>query len=254
MNNLSGSSIEKIAHELAQPLTTIQAFGFVASENLRSETIDTEALANCIGKMNEAAEFATKLLAQLQQAQASPIETNFDQMDLSAVVAKALGLLENEIRESGVEIQLSEFPAERGSLDNTQLQSVLVNLIRNGIESCVEKNCQRPMLGIFARETNGDVEIVVSDNGCGVPDDKKPNLFRATSSNKLLGMGIGLAICKETIEAAGGQIWHEDNSPAGANFHIKLPTQQTCDPHQTGEIRSLCDAPSLNQFPEQVSN
>ena len=79
------------------------------------------------------------------------------------------------------------------------------------------------MLGIFAREIEGDLQIVVSDNGCGVANDVKPNLFRVTRSSKPLGMGIGLAICREAIEAASGKIWHEDNSPTGANFHVRLP-------------------------------
>ena len=67
-----------------------------------------------------------------------------------------------------------------------------------------------------------EVEVSVSDNGCGLPDNPEA-VFRPFTSTKLKGMGIGLPICRIIIEAHGGHLWAEPRIAGGAVFRFTLP-------------------------------
>ena len=91
----------------------------------------------------------------------------------------------------------------------------------------------------------GFVEIRISDNGCGIPEDLLGQLFEPYITTKTKGTGLGLAIVKKIIEEHGGMVWMENNTPdAGASAIIRLPlytsvnnnddSNMTQDDRQTG--------------------
>jgi len=68
------------------------------------------------------------------------------------------------------------------------------------------------------------VDLIVADNGLGIPEDIRDSLFDPYVSSKAKGSGLGLAIVKRIIEEHSGTVWVEDNNKAGTAMHVRLPT------------------------------
>jgi C4-dicarboxylate-specific signal transduction histidine kinase len=106
-------------------------------------------------------------------------------------------------------------------INRIQIQQVLVNLIRNGIEA-MAKSPQRVMTLTTSREGNFAI-VTIRDTGPGLPPEILAKLFQPFVTTKETGMGIGLNICQSITEAHGGKIEASASSEAGAIFRISLP-------------------------------
>jgi signal transduction histidine kinase len=108
------------------------------------------------------------------------------------------------------------------TLDRVQIQQVLVNLIRNGMEAMDSTKAGRS-IEIRARRVGDTIQTEISDHGVGVEFPDK--VFEPFFTTKASGMGMGLAICRSIIESHGGRLWAEKNEPRGATFIFTLPVE-----------------------------
>jgi signal transduction histidine kinase len=110
--------------------------------------------------------------------------------------------------------------------DRVQLQQVILNLIVNGIEAMSGMSGAARELWISTEidGSNGAL-VAVRDSGPGLDPAALERLFDAFYTTKTSGMGMGLSICRSIIEAHGGRIWAEANTPQGATFQFSLPWQ-----------------------------
>ena len=108
------------------------------------------------------------------------------------------------------------------ALDRVQIQQVLINLIRNGIEAMESTAGDRVLRAARAPDADA-IQTEVSDRGPGIefPD----RIFEPFFTTKQHGMGMGLAICRSIIESHGGRLWAEKNEPRGATFIFTLPVE-----------------------------
>jgi len=106
------------------------------------------------------------------------------------------------------------------AFDPVQIQQVLINLLRNGMEAMDSVGRER-VLRLCVRRVDDAVRTEVRDNGHGIelPD----RMFEPFFTTKQDGMGIGLAVCRSIVEAHGGQLWAENNRSSGATFAFALP-------------------------------
>jgi two-component system sensor kinase FixL len=105
--------------------------------------------------------------------------------------------------------------------DKVQIQQVLLNLLRNAIES-VGQGERRELTVSTKPSAGGMVEVSVADTGPGISPDVAQQLFQPFITTKPQGMGVGLSISRTIIEAHGGQIWTEPNPGGGAVFRFTL--------------------------------
>jgi signal transduction histidine kinase len=71
------------------------------------------------------------------------------------------------------------------------------------------------------------VRVEIADNGPGIPDSRKETIFgKGESGLESAGTGIGLYLVDSLVEAPGGDVWVEDNDPAGSRFVVELPTAE----------------------------
>ncbi len=115
------------------------------------------------------------------------------------------------------------------SIDLDQMRQVCLNLLTNAAKFTPENHAK---IALKLTETPSDLEIRIIDNGRGIPDQEKTEIFNKFSTGnssigKGKGIGMGLFICKKIIEAHGGQISIEDNEHQGAVFIITLPKKIT---------------------------
>ena len=133
--------------------------------------------------------------------------------------------MQTEASRSEVRIEmdlLTDLPAALG--DRTQLQQVLVNLIRNGVEA-MTGIADRPRLLVIRSEMQDPdcVLVAVRDSGAGINAKDIKRIFDAFFTTKALGTGMGLSISRSIIEAHGGRLWASANSDYGATFQFTLP-------------------------------
>jgi PAS domain S-box-containing protein len=105
--------------------------------------------------------------------------------------------------------------------DRVQIQQVLVNLMRNGLEAMSESQ-RREFVVTTALRDQETVEISVADSGPGLAPEVMERLFQPFISTKRSGMGLGLSICRTIVEAHGGQLWSEPNPTGGTIFRFCL--------------------------------
>jgi signal transduction histidine kinase len=108
--------------------------------------------------------------------------------------------------------------------DPVQIEQVLLNLVRNSIEAivCGAKD-DRKLTIRSVKINNGFIKVSIGDTGQGVSAEHATRLFEPFFTSKSTGLGIGLSISQNIIEAHGGRLWLESNSEAGALFSFTLP-------------------------------
>ena len=112
--------------------------------------------------------------------------------------------------------------ADQVFADRVQIQQVLLNLIRNGIDA-MENMPRRALVISSDLNEEGWTRVSVTDSGGGITDAVREKLFQPFMTTKPQGMGVGLSISRSIIEAHGGRIWAETNPGGGTIFRFTLP-------------------------------
>ena len=104
-----------------------------------------------------------------------------------------------------------------------QVQLVLVNLLQNALHSVSACKGSEKLISVEVCEPgDNEVQVSVTDRGEGVPPERVNEIFEPLYSGKATGMGMGLAICRDIIDAHGGRIWYDPNPEGGAIIRFTL--------------------------------
>ncbi len=211
-----------LAHELNQPLTAIANYAEGARMLLDGFTHD-EAVSKLSGMLEASAAQALragKIVRSLREFM-SRGRTAYSSENLQQLITEANALALVGTREHGIEVEIDLDPkAEQVLADRIQIQQVLVNLIRNGIDAMIGSPRRRLRIG---SQREGDcVRVFVEDSGSGIDETVAARLFQPFSTSKQSGMGVGLSICRTIIEAHRGKIWFEPVPSGGTIFSFTL--------------------------------
>ena len=150
-------------------------------------------------------------------------ETDRSFEDVNEVVEEASKLALVGARDINIEVEFNfgtDLP--QVLVDKIQIQQVVVNLVRNGVEALTDSEERK--LAISTTATGGDgVEVAVCDCGPGVTKEISGRLFQSFVTTKAQGMGLGLSICRSIVEDHGGRLWAERNQERGMTFRFNLP-------------------------------
>ncbi|WP_430974304.1 ATP-binding protein [Sunxiuqinia rutila] len=105
--------------------------------------------------------------------------------------------------------------------DHEQISRAFVNLIKNAIQSIPQNRSGK--VQVVLTEKDGFARVAVKDNGTGIPEAIRQQMFQPNFTTKSSGMGLGLAIVKKIIENARGSIWFETEMDQGTTFYVELP-------------------------------
>jgi signal transduction histidine kinase len=147
-----------------------------------------------------------------------------DPLDFHGLIEETIALARSDAANRRISVTMKaapELPLVLG--DRVHLQQVLLNLMLNGMDAMSSCRPADRHLSINARVAKGGgVEVAVSDCGPGIPPDKVERVFDPFFTTKTEGMGMGLAISRNIIEAHGGKIWAENLPGRGASFIFTL--------------------------------
>ena len=207
---------KQVAHEIKNPLTpmrlTVQSFErrFNAKEENAKEKLKefSETLIQQIDVMSSIASAFSDFAKMPTQKK--------EKIEVIGVVKMALDIFaENYITYSPKEEALY------ANLDKTQLIRIVTNLVTNAIQA--SENRKEPIIEVKVAEEKNNIKIVVTDNGKGVAENVKHLVFEPKFTTKTSGMGLGLPMIKNIIEAYDGSISFSSAENVGTSFTVILP-------------------------------
>ena len=218
-----GEMASALAHELNQPLSAIANYMKGSRRLLESRTDEESALIrHAMEKAAEQSLRAGEIIRRLRDFVARG-ESECRIESVSKLIEEASALALVGAKEHGVRVKFQIEPAHDLVLvDKVQIQQVLLNLIRNGIEA-MEQSARRELTIASRRREGHLVEVSVTDTGSGISPDIGNQLFQPFITTKRYGMGVGLSISRSIVEAHGGQIAVEPNPDGGTVFRFTMP-------------------------------
>lgn len=213
-----GLAVSKINHELRNMLTTAQLMTD-RLERVSDETVQRVA-PRLVATLGRAIAFCESTLAYGRARERLPQRRPIFVAPLVEELADLTGLAPG----AGIGFEAHVPPDLMVDADPDQLSRVLVNLVRNAVQALRQAGATEgaPRVKVTAEREGVAVVITVEDNGPGVPDRMKPNLFSAFQSMALGGAGLGLAIAADLVRLHGGTITLEDRG-IGACFRVEIP-------------------------------
>lgn len=213
------------AHELNQPLaavlTTAQACRNLLTTGKILPQEMLQGMEGLIRRVHHAADVVRRLRILAGGERPQRVAA-----DLCEVVRRALDVLQGPLEQCHAAAKLDfarDFPAVK--IDSVQIVQVVVNLLRNAIEAMCNIPAPRRQLTVRAQFDSREAIVAVEDQGVGLSVDAIQRLFQPLASTKATGMGLGLALCRQIVEAHGGRIWAKGNSPHGCVFSFSVPLE-----------------------------
>ena len=218
-----GEMASALAHEINQPLSAIANY-MKGSRRLLENRADESAamLRDAMDKAAEQALRAGQIIRRLRDFVARG-ESERRVEDVKKLIEEASALALVGAKDKDVRVTFAFDPHSDFVLaDKVQIQQVLLNLIRNAIES-MEGAKKRELVISTSLKKDNLVEISVSDTGMGIAPEISAQLFQPFVTTKRQGMGVGLSISRTIIEAHGGTIAPRPNPEGGTIFSLTLP-------------------------------
>jgi len=221
--SVMGQMASTMAHELNQPLTAVTNYLEAGRQLLATGTGNHERLNEMMEKAIAQAQRAGDVIRRLRGF-VSKGETERRLQNLNQMVEEALALALVGARQRGVRASLElddTLPAVL--VDHVQIQQVVLNLVRNAIEAMEQVERRELTVGTRAVPEQGMAEVIVADTGPGIAPELADRLFQPFVTTKATGMGLGLSICREIVEAHHGRLTTAPASTGGTVFRVTLP-------------------------------
>jgi signal transduction histidine kinase len=221
------------AHELRSPLGTLQLILHrLARATDKDGQLRPEEFAKRVAVMRRQTERIHVLVQNVLDVSARNAELSsldFEHFDLRDLVHDIVERWCDQAHQVGCELRTGDCDSIHGFWDRLRLEQVLTNLLSNamkyGAGAPVEVSLQR-------RDAPGGAvaRLVVGDGGIGVPEDHREKIFeryqRAPAPGKMKGLGLGLYIVREIVQAHGGTIQHQPHPGGGSMFIVEFPVRE----------------------------
>lgn len=222
--NMVGQMTAAIAHELFQPLQAIIAYVTGSTRRLQDgQPVSADVLAtlqDAVAEAHRASEIVKRTKSFLQRN-----ELHCEPVTVQSLLDDTKRLSEPAVRRGRIHCRFEDpDPNWQVSVDRIQMVQVLLNLVLNAVEAL--ETAQNPTREIHVRThcpTPQALEIVVADNGPGLPNYLGEQIFEAFVTTKVAGLGMGLSISRSIVEGHDGKLVAESSPGQGARFMIQLP-------------------------------
>lgn len=215
---------QQVAHEIKNPLTPMKLH---LQQLLRLQQEDPERATAWAARIAPAlieqidglARIAGEFSHFAKMPGAAP--SRFDLAELTHGLAQ---LHERNTEQVSISTELPHEPCYVMA-DRDNIQRVITNLLRNAIQAAASTEEATPQVKVsLVQQHNGSWQLKVEDNGPGVPAELYDKIFQPNFTTKSSGMGLGLAICRQIIEQAGGTIGFHSQPGQGSCFWFVLAT------------------------------
>lgn len=212
------------SHDLQEPLRKLIAFSNLLPRDLGHEL--TETAQKDLGYIIEAAKRMQALVQDLLAlSRAGKNAVKKENISLDACADRALSALSMRVDETSAEISRDALPTIVG--DASMITQLYQNLISNALKFVAPG--RRPHVQLTAEQNDGEWVFGVRDNGIGIKPEYSMQIFapfkRLHGRDEYEGTGIGLSVCRKTVDRHGGKIWVESQPDQGAHFKFTINTR-----------------------------
>lgn len=226
--SIAGEMASGLAHEINQPLTAIVILADACTALTEAGPTDREQLRRALAQIAEQGRRAGDVIRRIREF-TRKTEPHRTRADVNALVQDAVRFAEAEARYQQVELRLEltgDLPPVY--VDAIELQQVMLNLVRNGIEAMEETAIEDRVVTVRTRRLEDDrLEVAVQDAGSGLSQEVAERLFHPFFTTKPGGMGLGLSISRSIVESYNGRLWATPNPDRGTTFRFTLPIRAT---------------------------
>jgi PAS domain S-box-containing protein len=228
-----GEMAAALAHELNQPLGAIVNYANGIGVRLREGGLAPDDLRDAVEHIAAEGLRAGEIIRRAREFVRLGV-ANREPADVNGVVRDAAQLIGADARRIGVPIRLAlESRLPLVEMDRIQVEQVILNLLRNGLDAMSEPDPDRHEVVVQTTIPAEDtVEVSVRDSGIGMSPATRERIFDPFFTTKTGGLGMGLSISRSIVEAHGGRLWATGNPDRGMTFSFSLPVRQR------GEIRA----------------
>ncbi len=219
-----GQLSASIAHEISQPLSGIVTNASTCLRMLAGEKPNVDGASETVRRAMRDANRASEVINRLHALFAKK-DIPTELIDLNDATREVIALSVTELQRSRVTLR-ADFAGDLSPVmgDRVQLQQVILNLVRNAADAMIAVDDRPRQLLISTARTDSDgVILSVQDSGLGIDQANLERIFHAFYTTKPGGLGMGLSICREIIEAHGGKLWATQGVPDGAILRFILP-------------------------------
>lgn len=208
------------SHDLREPLRMINSYMKLLQKSMRDNI--SEQQQEFIGFALDGAQRMDKLIQDLLRLAKADANPKIEKVKLQNVVEEIKLNLDTLLTEKNASIIFADLPEI--TADRTQMLQLFQNLIANGIKY---NESEQPLVKIKTLVKKEEIEITISDNGIGIPENYREKVFqifhRLQTAKSYSGSGIGLTICKKIVDGMGGKISIAENLTGGTVFKINFP-------------------------------
>jgi len=217
-----GQMASAIAHELNQPLTAVGNYVGALSRVLADTNAGPGRARDIVERIRQQTTRAGEVIRRLRDHVAKRRTTRRLE-DVNAVVSEAVELGLVGMQNRGVRVSVAlDLDVGLAMIDSIQIGQVIINLVRNAVEAMEASATRELTVSTHARPRA--VEIAVADTGPGIAPEIAGRLFQPFITSKPTGLGLGLSICRELVEAHDGELTASPVAMGGTRFAIRLPT------------------------------
>ncbi|WP_353094513.1 transporter substrate-binding domain-containing protein [Tissierella praeacuta] len=207
-----------IAHELRNPLTSINAFVDLIPLKIDDENFRKELMKIVPSEIKRLNDLVSSLLDYSKPKNPKP-----EKIMLSEILPDVLTLLKQKFREKKIKVITQNIDICLYA-DESQIKQILINILLNSIDA-IDNNGQIDIEGDIV---NIKASISIKDNGSGIPEEMLDKLFDPFYSSKKTGYGIGLSVTERLIKENNGDIKLESKDGQGTIATIYIPTEPPC--------------------------
>ena len=213
-----------VAHELKSPISAVRGYIELVGQAGELSEIQLRYCDRAMAGLERMEELIASLLEMSRLEKAAKLD--FADCDLGALMRSAVDLVENIAQKRGVTIHLATDNELRVvSGDKRLLAQVMTNLLTNAIKY----NQENGTIWVEVSNQPEFVQVNVSDNGVGIPEEDQPHVFEAffragnSAQTRASGSGLGLAIVRTVIHKHQGYIWVRSVEGEGSTFSFTIP-------------------------------
>lgn len=220
-----GRLASSIVHDLRNPLAAI----YGGAEMMVDAELSTPQMKRLAGNIYQASRRISSMLEDLLRVSRGK-QAERETSELTEILGDVIAAHAEASRTQNVSISLNALPPLLVTMESPRIERVFHNMIENALEMMPSGGS----ILITACKSNGSVEVTVEDTGPGISPQIRDQLFQPfVSFGKKNGLGLGLALSRQTILEHSGDMWATTAPKGGACFHIRLPLAQV-----TTEVRN----------------
>jgi signal transduction histidine kinase len=221
-----GMFIDVLAHELRTPLTPIMISTGMLRDTLKPDSAEiTQKLTRNVINSAEVLSHRLEELLEIAKYSRGTFKLNLHPVDIARLMGEIVTRFKPYLDQHDQQLTTriaGDLP--RAFLDPSRIEQVMINLLSNASKFSPENG----NISLTARLHNNELLVEVQDNGIGISPDEQQRLFQPyhrveQDRQKFPGIGLGLTVAKQIVEAHGGKIWLTSRPDEGSTFHFTLP-------------------------------